>query len=40
VQHNQILADYYKNRGKDPFGLLQKLKELAGENGLKIPGQF
>jgi hypothetical protein len=31
VQHNMALADYFKNRAKDPFALLQKLKEINGE---------
>lgn len=28
VQHNLLLAGYFKNKAKDPHGLLGKLKEL------------
>ena len=28
VQHNLLLAGYFKNKAKDPHGLLAKLKEL------------
>ena len=31
------LADHFKNKAKDPFGLFQKLKEIQGEDDIKVP---
>jgi len=39
VQHNMVLAEYFKARAKDPYGLLEKLIELHDESaeGLATP---
>lgn len=39
VQHNMVLAEYFKGRAKDPYGLLEKLIELHDESaeGMATP---
>lgn len=39
VQHNIVLAEYFKARAKDPYGLLEKLIELHDESaeGMATP---